>query len=280
VDKEKAGAKIEQDKVSVINTEVSAKAASCQKDLAAAEPALAAAEAALNTLNKTNLSELKSFGSPPEICVTVVAACMCLMAKGKVPKDRSWKAGKIFMGDVNAFLNDLITYDKENIPDANLKECKKYLKLDDFDGEIVSKKSLACGGLCNWVVNIVIFYEVFCDVAPKRAALAEAEAQLKSAQDKLGKIMAQIDKLDAALGKLQAEFQEVSEPLPRLPPFRLRTAPHTAACVRACVCACVRVWNALASAQQVDTTRPVPSNTPGCFGADHCSSPALHHCRC
>ena len=32
-----------------------------------AEPALAAAQDALNTLNKGNLTELKSFGSPPGV---------------------------------------------------------------------------------------------------------------------------------------------------------------------------------------------------------------------
>ena len=210
---EKAAAAIEQEKVAVINTEVSAKAKSCTEDLAKAEPALAAAEAALNTLNKNNLTELKSFGSPPEICVTVAAAVMCLMAKGKVPKEknRTWKECKMIMANVGQFLDDLITYDKENIPAENLKETKKYLKDPDFNGDFVAGKSMAAAGLCNWVVNIVMFYEVFCDVAPKRAALADAEAQLKAAQEKLSKVMAQIAKLDAALKKLTDEFQQATD---------------------------------------------------------------------
>lgn len=209
-EKEIAGA--EQAKVAVINTEVSAKAKSCSADLAKAEPALAAAAAALDTLNKGNLTELKSFGSPPEICVTVVAAVMCLMAK-KVPKPkaRTWKEGKIFMSKVDQFLDDLINYDKENIPAENLKETKKYLVDPDFNGEFVAGKSNAAAGLCNWVVNIVMFYDVFCDVEPKRIALAEAEAQLQAAQDKLSKIMAKIDELDAALKVLTDKFQAATD---------------------------------------------------------------------
>lgn len=210
---EKAAAAIEQEKVAVINTEVSAKAKSCSEDLAKAEPALEAAEAALNTLNKNNLTELKSFGSPPEICVTVVAAVMCLMAKGKVPKEknRGWKEGKLIMSNVGQFLDDLINYDKENIPKENLKETKKYLLDPNFNGDFVAGKSNAAAGLCNWVVNIVMFYEVFCDVEPKRIALAAAEATLKAAQEKLAKIMAQIAKLDAALKKLTDEFQAATD---------------------------------------------------------------------
>ena len=47
-------------------------------------------------------------------------------------------------------------------------------------------------GLCAWVINIVNFYEVFCDVEPKRKALAAANADLAAAQDKLSKIKAKI----------------------------------------------------------------------------------------
>ena len=51
---------------------------------------------------------------------------------------------------------------------------------------------MAAAGLCAWVVNIVIFYEVFCDVEPKRNALAKANADLAAAQTKLAGIKAKI----------------------------------------------------------------------------------------
>ena len=49
---ENAAAQVEAEKCAVIATEVSIKQASCEKDLAAAEPLVAQAEAALDTLNK------------------------------------------------------------------------------------------------------------------------------------------------------------------------------------------------------------------------------------
>lgn len=88
----------------------------CEEDLVKAEPALAAAQEALNTLNKNNLTELKSFGSPPGAVTNVTAAVMVLMAQnGKIPKDRSWKQAKMMMAKVDAFLDALINYDKEHI---------------------------------------------------------------------------------------------------------------------------------------------------------------------
>lgn len=86
----------EEKKVKVIEEDVTIKAKICADDLAKAEPALMAAQEALNTLNKNNLTELKSFGSPPDLVVNVCAAVLVLFAKkGKIPKDRSWKACKV-----------------------------------------------------------------------------------------------------------------------------------------------------------------------------------------
>lgn len=47
---------------------------------------------------------------------------------------------------------------------------------------------MAAAGLCSWCINIVRFYEVYCNVAPKRQALEEANAELAEAQEKLSQI--------------------------------------------------------------------------------------------
>lgn len=183
--------------------------------MAKAEPALKAAAEALNTLNKANLTELKSFGKPPPAVVNVTAAVMVLMAPAaKIPKDRSWNNAKVMMAKVDQFLDSLIHFDKENIQDANLKAIEPYLSDKDFDPDFIRNKSLAAAGeilhvhvlvhtcilhthsyiigLCSWAINIVKFYRVFCDVEPKRKALEAANAELSAAQSKLSKIKAKI----------------------------------------------------------------------------------------
>ena len=54
------------------------------------------------------------------------------------------------------------------------------------------------------------FYEVFCDVEPKRKALAAANAELAAAQDKLSKIKAKIKELDDNLAELTRQFEEAT----------------------------------------------------------------------
>eukprot|EP00911_Craspedida_sp_UC1_P002095 UC1_evm8s1611 len=207
VNKEKAVADVEQKKVDVLVKEVGVKAKSCEEDLAKAEPALIAAQQALDTLNKNNLTELKSFGAPPDAVVMVTGGVMCLLAKGKPPKDKSWKAAKGMMGNVGEFLDNLVNYDKENIGAQQLKAVRPILANPDFDPDFIRGKSLAAAGLCAWCINIVTFYDIYCDVEPKRKALAAANAQLEAAQTKLAKIMAKIKKLDGELKVLTDKFE-------------------------------------------------------------------------
>lgn len=52
------------DDILYLKADVQAFQEECTKDLEAAEPVIADAEAALNSLDKASLGELKSFGSP------------------------------------------------------------------------------------------------------------------------------------------------------------------------------------------------------------------------
>ncbi|XP_078257485.1 dynein axonemal heavy chain 17-like [Rhinoraja longicauda] len=211
VTKNKKFADEEEKKVQVINENVTEKQQSCEEDLVKAEPALFAAHEALNTLNKNNLTELKSFGSPPDAVVLVAGAVMVLLApSGKVQKDRSWKAAKVMMGKVDYFLDSLINYDKEHIPDSSLKVFRPILGNPMFDADFIRTKSIAAAGLCSWCINIVKFYDVFCEVEPKRIALAQANAELAAAQEKLAGITRMINELDENLAKLTAEFEKAT----------------------------------------------------------------------
>ncbi|XP_068269716.1 LOW QUALITY PROTEIN: dynein axonemal heavy chain 17 [Nyctibius grandis] len=211
VSREKAIADEEEMKVQAINTNVTEKQRACETDLAKAEPALVAAQKALDTLNKNNLTELKSFGSPPQAVVNVTAAVMVLTApRGKIPKDRSWKAAKVMMGKVDTFLDALKKFDKENIPEACLKAFQPYQSDPSFDPEFIMSKSTAAAGLCAWCLNIVRFYEVFCEVEPKRQALEAANAELAEAQEKLSRVNKKVADLNANLAALTARFEKAT----------------------------------------------------------------------
>ena len=210
VSQEKAQADLEKVKVDEINVQVSIKQIDCAADLKRAEPALFAAQEALNTLNKANLTELKSFGSPPAAVLMTSGAVMVLILgqSGKIPKDRSWAKVKIMMNKVDQFLDSLINYEKENIPQNVLVALEPYLKDKEFEPEFVKSKSAAAAGLCSWVINIIKFYEVYCDVEPKRRALEEANQQLLEAKNRLDGIISKVIELEATLTELTDQYKE------------------------------------------------------------------------
>ncbi|XP_067457869.1 dynein axonemal heavy chain 11 isoform X1 [Thunnus thynnus] len=212
VSRKKEAADVEAQKVTVIQAEVSVKQKDCEKDLEKAEPSLSAATAALDTLNKVNLTELKAFPNPPAAVINVAAAVMVLLApRGRVPKDRSWKAARAFMGKVDDFLQALVSCDKEHIHESCLNVVKQeYLRNPEFHPDLVRTKSTAAAGLCAWTINIVRYYEIYCEVIPKRHALLQANAELETATAKLSAVQKKLVDLDASLQNLTAQFERAT----------------------------------------------------------------------
>lgn len=71
VDEAVESSRDDENQCAALQSEVQAFQAECEKDLEAAEPVIQEAEAALNSLDKASLGELKSFGSPAAEVVQV-----------------------------------------------------------------------------------------------------------------------------------------------------------------------------------------------------------------
>ena len=112
------------------------------------------------------------------------------------------------MAKVDQFLDFLVNYDKENIPSVVLQALEPYLADPEFEPEFVRTKSGAAAGLCSWVINVVKFYEVYCDVEPKRRALQDANQQLTDAQNRLAGIIARVAELEETLKDLTEQYKE------------------------------------------------------------------------
>ncbi len=88
--------------------------------------------------------------------------------------------------------------------------------------EVIANKSKAAAGLCDWAINIVKYFDVVAEVEPKRAELAaangklnDANATLKTVQDKVAGLNAQVRSLEEAYSKVRL-LQPCSLILPAL----------------------------------------------------------------
>uniref|UniRef100_A0A8C5QH48 AAA+ ATPase domain-containing protein n=1 Tax=Leptobrachium leishanense TaxID=445787 RepID=A0A8C5QH48_9ANUR len=208
LNQEKTTADAEERKIASIQAEITKQQWESAADLAKAEPALQAANAALNTLNRLNLTELRTFPNPPAAVTNVTAAVLVLLSpNGKIPKDRSWKAAKVLMSKVDEFLQNLVHFDKEHIPDITVKAIKDdYLKDPEFNPEFVRTKSSAAAGLCAWVINIIRFHEELdTNLAALTTAFERATAEKIRCQEEVNRTNKTIELANRLVKGLESE---------------------------------------------------------------------------
>ncbi|XP_053593796.1 dynein axonemal heavy chain 3 [Microplitis demolitor] len=188
----------------------------CESDLAEATPALEAALAALNTLKPADITIVKSMKSPPA-GVRLVMEAVCVL-KGVKPErvqdpsgfmvDDYWPASIKLLGDIK-FLESLKNFDKDNIPPGNIKKIReKFMNDRSFQPEVIKKVSTACEGLCKWIRAMEVYDRVIKVVAPKKAMLAEAEAELAAQMETLNAKRTLLQEVTDKLQTLNDEFAE------------------------------------------------------------------------
>jgi len=223
VNAEAEKANIEAAKCQHIAEQVSEKKADCARDLADALPLVAQAETALNVLDKKEFNELKAFSRPPHGVDIVCEAAMHLQAgidpsidvdkRGRV-RDRTWKGSIKMMMDPNKFLFNLKGFKQEidamRVPAQNVDEARR-LKDSmgrEFTPENMAKKAQAAGGLCEWIVNIIKYYDIVIDTEPKKKGLESAKQTLEAAEVRYAEVTNQVKELEAKLAALVAEFDQ------------------------------------------------------------------------
>merc|ERR1719281_1225346 len=98
--------------------------------------------------------------------------------------------------------------DDSQCPQQNVDAARKVKDAmgEDFTADNMRKKSSAAAGLCEWIINIIMYYDVVIQVEPKKQALREATETLAAANERLGEVKALVAELEAKLAKLIAEF--------------------------------------------------------------------------
>jgi len=177
-----------------------------QADLDEAMPAFKNALKALDALEKKDIQEIKAFSSPPDAVKMVMEAILILFGR---PTD--WKSAKGLLGEMT-FMEQLVKFDKDNIPSKYIKKCRKYTKQDCFSVEAVGKVSSAAKSLCMWVHAMVVYDRVAKTVGPKKALLARKKAELKETMDllagKQAELKAVIDKVAGLKKTLKETLDE------------------------------------------------------------------------
>ena len=217
--------KVESEKERIAKEEEICKniAEDADKDLAAALPALERAMTEVDKLDKSSISEVKAYTSPPALVKLVLEAVMMLFG---LPTD--WSTAKKKLSEAD-FLSQVKTYDKDNIKPSVMKKLSRYTKQSSFEPKEVQSQSTAAATLCSWVLAIEEYAKVSAQVEPKRerqrqalaelerkqADLADAENTLKEVQEKVDNLKKQHDDSSAEKDALKQQAEELSLKLDR-----------------------------------------------------------------
>ena len=86
----------------------------------------------------------------------------------------SWEEATLLMTDVN-FFQQLIFYNKDEIPEDKFRALKKFVSSPDFDPHIVHSSSIAAACICKWVHAVYQYSSIHRKMQPHIKNLLDAE---------------------------------------------------------------------------------------------------------
>ncbi|XP_030756931.1 dynein heavy chain 10, axonemal [Sitophilus oryzae] len=181
---------------------ISIEQADAEEALASALPALERARLALSDLDKSDITEIRSFATPPE-AVQVVCECVVIL---RGYKEVSWKSAKGMMAEAN-FLRNLQEMNCDAITQAQQKACKAHMKKSSKLEEMASI-SKAGYGLLKFVQAVLGYCAVYREVKPKKERVEQLQADYNAAKRNLEKLYSEIAKLEADLDKLNQKYAD------------------------------------------------------------------------
>ncbi|GAB1860436.1 Dynein heavy chain 10, axonemal [Camponotus japonicus] len=171
-----------------------------KKTLAEAQPALDAARLALGELDKADITEIRSFVTPPEP-VQIVSECVAML---RGVKDVSWKGAKGMMSDPGFVRSlqemncDQITIKQQQAVQTHLKKTDK---LDQM--QVISKAGY---GLYKFVLAVLDYCAVYKEVKPKMDRVQMLETESERTRRALEKEERELKRLEKTIEELNAKY--------------------------------------------------------------------------
>ena len=233
IDESTAEATVERRNVQSIVSRVTKKAKEifqtkleAERDLEAAKPALDAALEALNSITPKDINSLKALRNPPDVIKRIMDCVLILRhmrvgrtswqeVKGLMVLEASYPEALKMMNDMG-FLQNLLTFPKEEINDETVELLKPYFRADDFNYESAKKASGNVAGLCNWAEAMCKYHVVAREVEPKILRLKESEKELNKAKKEQQNAEEEKDKVETALRALEQKLEEANGDMDRV----------------------------------------------------------------
>ena len=172
----------------------------------------AEAQAAVESIDKLQLEELRSMPHPPAGVELALEAVMVVIGKGGDHKHErgmskearaqaEWKQIRKDLHDPH-FLSDVLKLDASTISKKTLKQLqsKRFLANPDFNEEHISHASLAAGPLCVWLQAQVFLAHALIDSQSLEKEMRALEESLSGQREEYEESMRRVDLIGATAG--------------------------------------------------------------------------------
>ncbi|XP_069379878.1 dynein axonemal heavy chain 10 isoform X1 [Paralichthys olivaceus] len=177
-----------------------------ESSLAEALPALEAARNALQGLEKSDVTEIRSFAKPPK---QVQMVCECILVL-RGYKEINWQSAKGMMSETN-FLRSLMEMDCDSINSSQVRTVKGFLKNLRTTLEEMQAISKAGSGMLKFVEAIVGYCDVAKQIKPKREKVAHLEKNFFQSKKELERIQSELSNIQTELQALGDKYQAAIE---------------------------------------------------------------------
>jgi dynein heavy chain 1 len=161
-------------------------------ELAGVEPAIEEAKAAVSTIKKAHLTEIRALANPPKAIKLALESILCLLGE----RQTEWSNIRSFIVR-DDFVQLITEFNSEAISDKTRKEMESlYLSNPDYSYEAANRASKACGPLVKWAIAQVNYAGMLLKIEPLRN-------ELKSIQKETTVLQAQADEVQALVSELE-----------------------------------------------------------------------------
>ncbi|XP_058137242.1 dynein axonemal heavy chain 10 [Dasypus novemcinctus] len=184
------------------NKIIAVEKAEAEAALAEVMPILEAAKLELQKLDKSDVTEIRSFAKPPKQVQTV---CECILIM-KGYKELNWKTAKGMMSDPN-FLRSLMEMDFDSISQSQVKNIRGLLRTLNTTIEEMEAVSKAGLGMLKFVEAVMGYCDVFREIKPKRDKVARLERNFYLTKRELERIQNELAAIQKELEALGAKYE-------------------------------------------------------------------------
>ncbi|XP_076804944.1 dynein axonemal heavy chain 10-like [Clavelina lepadiformis] len=185
------------------NKVIAVEKSEAEEALVEAMPALEAARLALQDLDKSDVTEIRSFAKPPKPVQTI---CECILVM-KGYREISWKTAKAMMSEGN-FLKSLMEMDVDGIGSNQTRTVKGFLKSLGVSVNEMKSISTAGFGMMKFVEAVMGYCDVAREIKPKREKVARLERNYHQSKRELDRINKELNALTEELDALGQKYEQ------------------------------------------------------------------------